>query len=332
MRVTSMCLFLLIVSASRTGDDKPGKNFDLKAHLSQGLNSRPIIGVMTQPTANTSLAPYGSAFINADYVKFIELAGGRVVPVPFNASTTQLNKLFSFLNGLLYPGGGDILNGTLYYESAAHLFDLALQANQQGDYFPLWGTCLGFEFLSVVVSGSINLLTRFDAENISLPLSFTPYAPIARMFSLLNDVDRASVLEFLSSQSVTENYHHFGVSIVDFQSSPNLQKFYHLISTSTDRNGRVFVSSMEAIEYPVYAVQFHPERSLFEWDPTEAIDHSFQTVLIMQQFANFFVHETRKSLHRFPSSTDEFDSLIWNDQVIYSYKLIHDDMQMYVFP
>jgi len=89
---------------------------------------------------------------------------------------------------------------------------------------------------------------------------------------------------------------------------------------------------MEAREYPVYAVQFHPERSLFEWDPSEAIDHSFQTVLIMQQFANSFVYEARKSPHRFPSSDDEFDSLIWNDQIIYSYKLIHDDMQMYVFP
>jgi len=275
---------------------------------------------------------FQSAFINADYVKFIELAGGRVVPVPFNATTTELNKLFFSLNGLLYPGGADILNGTLYYESAAHLFDLALQANQQGDYFPLWGTCLGFEFLSVVVNGSVNLLTRFDAENISLPLSFTPYAPTARMFSLLNDVDRVSALKFLSSQPVTENYHHFGVSLADFQSSPSLQNFYELISTSNDRNGRIFASAMEAREYPVYAVQFHPERSLFEWDPSEAIDHSFQTVLIMQQFANSFVYEARKSPHRFPSSDDEFDSLIWNDQIIYSYKLIHDDMQMYVFP
>lgn len=47
------------------------------------------------------------------------------------------------------------------------------QANSQGDYFPVWGTCLGFEQLLVITSGE-NLLCRTNTSGISLPLEFTP--------------------------------------------------------------------------------------------------------------------------------------------------------------
>lgn len=47
------------------------------------------------------------------------------------------------------------------------------QANKNGDYFPLWGTCQGFELLTALTAGN-DLLSEFDAENICLPLDFTP--------------------------------------------------------------------------------------------------------------------------------------------------------------
>ena len=45
---------------------------------------------------------------------------------------------------------GDILNGTRYYAAAKLMFNWAVEANDRGDVFPLWGTCLGFEFLGAV--------------------------------------------------------------------------------------------------------------------------------------------------------------------------------------
>ena len=47
------------------------------------------------------------------------------------------------------------------------------QANDKGDYFPLWGTCLGFELLSVLTADNDSVISPVDAENISLPLTFT---------------------------------------------------------------------------------------------------------------------------------------------------------------
>lgn len=41
-----------------------------------------------------------------------------------------------------------------------------------GDYFPVWGTCLGFEELSYLISGEC-LLTLTKTEGVTMPLNFT---------------------------------------------------------------------------------------------------------------------------------------------------------------
>lgn len=44
--------------------------------------------------------------------------------------------------------------------------------DKDGDLFPMWGTCQGFELMSVLVAKQ-NLLTAVDAEDLPLPLNFT---------------------------------------------------------------------------------------------------------------------------------------------------------------
>lgn len=46
------------------------------------------------------------------------------------------------------------------------------QANDRGDYFPVWGTCLGFEELTILTSGQW-ALTRTNTSSMSLPLNLT---------------------------------------------------------------------------------------------------------------------------------------------------------------
>lgn len=49
---------------------------------------------------------------------------------------------------------------------------LLFQANNRGDYFPLWGTCLGFEQLFYLTSFKTTL-SRTNTTGVALPLSFT---------------------------------------------------------------------------------------------------------------------------------------------------------------
>ncbi len=46
-----------------------------------------------------------------------------------------------------------------------------------------------------------------------------------------------------------------------------------------------------AKKYPFYGVQWHPEKSGYEWNTKETINHSQHAVTIMQMAANFFVSE-----------------------------------------
>jgi hypothetical protein len=47
-------------------------------------------------------------------------------------------RRFQFINGLLLPGGGaDLEPGHKFYDTAALAVELAVQANERGDYFPV---------------------------------------------------------------------------------------------------------------------------------------------------------------------------------------------------
>jgi hypothetical protein len=44
-------------------------------------------------------------YLAASYVKYIESAGARVVPINYYASEEELDDVFSKVNGFLFPGG-----------------------------------------------------------------------------------------------------------------------------------------------------------------------------------------------------------------------------------
>jgi gamma-glutamyl hydrolase len=63
--------------------------------------------------------------------------------------------------------------------------------------------------------------------------------------------------------------------------------------------------------------------------PYEAIDHSPEAILISQYSANFFVQQTRKNFHRFPSDEEEDAHLIFNYRTVRSGP---DFVETYYFP
>lgn len=46
------------------------------------------------------------------------------------------------------------------------------QANNRGDYFPVWATCLGFEELTYLTLGKL-VLIKNNMRDVALPLNFT---------------------------------------------------------------------------------------------------------------------------------------------------------------
>lgn len=96
----------------------------------------PVVGILSQPRSSGNETYH---YIAASYVKWIESSGAIAIPIPYDADETLTKEIFSQINGVLFPGGDALLP-----LSAKVMWELALESNKCGEYFPVWGTCLGF--------------------------------------------------------------------------------------------------------------------------------------------------------------------------------------------
>ncbi|KAK5849976.1 hypothetical protein PBY51_014267 [Eleginops maclovinus] len=281
----------------------------LPFYSSAKRNDRPIIGVLAQEVY--SQKPNQTAYIAASYVKFLESAGARVVPVMINQTLEEYKKLFNSINGILYPGGGVSIISSGYERAAKIFYELAIEANSRGDYFPAWGTCLGFEQLMHLTSEK-TLLSQTNTSGVPLPLNFTNEIKDSRMFKDFP----ALLMEDLATEALTENSHKWSLAVLTLNSNEELKKFYKVLSTNTD--GKVeFVSTVEAYDYPIYGTQWHPEKNAFEWT-RPYIPHSPSAIKTTFYMAQFFVSEARKSLHKFQTEEEESKALIYNYSPVYT--------------
>eukprot|EP00128_Syssomonas_multiformis_P012169 Colp12_sorted_trinity150504_noHs@30934 len=319
MRATVLILALLCVSCFAGPSER----------LKNAAKKRPIIGMFTQPnTEEEVFLPFGNSYLPASYVKWVESGGARVAPIHYNMTTEELEVLFPKLNGLLMPGGNsNISTASPYGKTVSFMLSLAKKANDNGVYFPVWGTCQGLEQQAVYELDDQAILIGFDGEDISLPVKFSKYGlSRSRMFK---GAPKHVIESFM--KPVTENLHSFGVSPADYEAR-KLHETYGIVATSVDRQGKEFITIWEGLKYPIYGVQFHPERNQFEWDRVEPLDHTLEGIQAMQWLANFFVQEARRNGNHFESEAEEAQHLIYNSAPLYTTQANRYYEQSYIWP
>ena len=260
-----------------------------------GLQNRPIIAVLTQPTNsvfNVDLTSQGTSFIPASYVKWLESGGARVLPIPFDANQTEITASFEAANGLLLTGGNTSIFGTPYATTVHMLLDLAVNSSRMGNPFPVWGTCQGFEEL-VVYFGGNQVLDDVDAEALFLPLEFSAGAEQSPVLGQMSP----TLLHQVANNNLTVNLHNKALLVDRFMASDKLQSAFQLLATNEDRSGKRFVSLIAGRELPFFGSQFHPEKNSFEWDQSWDSDilqiHSVDAGVFSHQLSAFFVNQTR---------------------------------------
>jgi len=97
----------------------------------------------------------------------------------------------------------------------------------------------------------------------------------------------------------------------NFTADPVLSTFYKMLTISPDLAGRTFVSTIESRRYPIFGVQWHPEKNVFEWRVNTTIPHTKDAVQVTQYTANFFVDQARQNTNHFDSLEDEVKYLIY---------------------
>jgi len=269
------------------------------------------VGILTKPVKESD--PSKGSFVGATIVRYLQEQGLYVVPIRYDMDSMSLSKLLPNLAGALFTGGGtELVPGTPYFDTAKAVYDYAISEGDQGRPFPLFGVCLGYELISILTANDTKVLdTGFDAYDYALPLQFTAEANTSTMFGKAP----AQLMNALSQQSITLNDHECGVTPSTFANNAKLKKMFKVLSTNTDRKGKLFVSTIEARDtarYPIFATQWHPECSSWlcfsNYEDFNDIDGLEAALWVMRPFAQ----AARNNKNAFPSSKELFKARIDN--------------------
>ncbi|KAJ0101030.1 hypothetical protein Patl1_04909 [Pistacia atlantica] len=292
------------------------------------LNYRPVIGILSHPGDGASGRlnnATNASYIAASYVKFVESAGARVIPLIYNEPEEILFEKLKLVNGVLYTGGW--AKTGYYYEIVERIFKKILEKNDAGDHFPLYAICLGFELLTMIISKNTNILESFNAADQASTLQFIRNTNIDGTVFQRFPPD---LLKKLSTDCLVMQNHHYGISPERMQENLDLSGFFKILTTSADGDDKVYVSTVQAYNYPVTAFQWHPEKNAFEWG-LSGIPHSEDAIQVTQHVANFFISEARKSMNR-PPARKVLDNLIYNYSPTYCGKAGKGYDEVYIFP
>jgi len=290
----------------------------------EAANNRPIIGVLDQDFVDGS----PRTFVAASYVKWVESGGARVVPLFYEKwDSEEMISMLKNLNGVLLPGGGVEMTGK-YYAQLQVIFNYAKQLNDNGIYFPIWGSCLGSrELLCLAANDTSIIYSGFDSLDLPLAMELTPAAGQSRLLQAMP----ADVKTIAVSEKVNINTNPNALALKHFNELPKLVDFFDVLSASDDRTGFTFVTYIEAKKYPFYGTQFHPEKIQFEWNQDTAVDHGSDSVEFNSWLARFFVDECRKNDNHFADTKSEQNALIYQYTPTYTGNSTRF-LQSYLFP
>lgn len=210
-----------------------------------GINTRPIIGVVTQKTTKkfTPLVESSDTYLASSYVKYLESSGAQVVPILSTFPKKKVLYIVKRINAVLFPGGAAPLEDSGYANVTQWIYAEAIKMNDDGIHFPLWGTCLGFEALVLISSGKEKkkVLSDFDVVNFSNSVTFKKEAFRSRMLQNFDmDVIRAMMFTNLTFHS-----HKFAISPDVYDTNPNIKKVFKVLGLGSDRLGKEFISIIE---------------------------------------------------------------------------------------
>eukprot|EP00878_Enallax_costatus_P015279 GHUV01015998.1.p1 GENE.GHUV01015998.1~~GHUV01015998.1.p1 ORF type:complete len:381 (+),score=77.51 GHUV01015998.1:217-1359(+) len=314
--VILLCLWLSSTAARPQPSDEQRAVTDLVAKAKEGgyKNTQPLIGILTQPCHDCP----GRSYIAASYVKWIEAAGGRVVPIRFYATDKELYRLFKSVNGLVFPGGLTWLwLDAPYVITARKLFNWALEENDKGNPFPIHGTCLGFQLLHILVSNVSRNDLLIETDSVAHPanLQWTEAGKNSRMFKGMPE-ELFAKLEDPTVNIALEN-HEYGMPPTFYKRWPILDQWFNILTTTKDRNGIEYISTMEAKKYPFFGTQWHPEKPTSEFGMPE-VPHTLDAVCVSQHLANSYIDLARYNSHAPESPEQELAMLIYSTPPIFS--------------
>jgi gamma-glutamyl hydrolase len=95
----------------------------------------------------------------------------------------------------------------------------------------------------------------------------------------------------------TYNAHEWMVSPDAYEQHAALRDHFTVLSTTLDAEGAPYVSTVEGVQYPLFATQWHPEKPPYEFEDV-TVPHTKTAIAAGFQAAQAFVDVARLNSHK----------------------------------
>jgi len=190
-----------------------------------------------------------------------------------------------------------------------------MDANIKGDFFPVMGTCLGYQVLtSVMAQNWTNLIHVHSGNNISKNVFLTDNGIGNSMYTNMP----GDLVDLMESNNISFFHHNNTPDPRGWEENEFLKSTMQVLAWTEDYANNTYAASVGGIDLPFWGTQFHPEKETYEWWVEEGIPHTHNAIEYEQYFGNFFVNQSRLSGHAFDSEeqAQEFDIAIMNAQFL----------------
>jgi len=216
--------------------------------------------------------------------------------------------------------------------AARHIYELVMEKNAAGEYFPLWGTCLGFQLIMINAAKTKEVRTKCSKSKFeALPLHLSQDYAKSVLFKNMP----AELAKEMCNQPFACHQHSFGIRESELRRY-KLHEDWHVLATCDDGDGGNFITLIEHRHYPIFGSQFHPERAayeqLFAGKDTCCEAHTSICIKLAQYFADAFVDACRRNDNNFDSVELKARHMICNWHPVFSGKFPKSHwLECYIF-
>ena len=242
-----------------------------------------MIGIITAPTSKQDMKCEHS-YITISYLHWIEMSGEQAIFIPYDIKEKELDILLSRIQGIVWVGGNienskfhthkqyNTLIDTLFY-----CYQYAITENDKGNYYPIWGTCLGFDILLMFAKH----LPYLKESLIPFPLYGYYPCTFTSTNTKLKKWFPTQLRQQMKKTCVFHNHIYGNKTVPDT---------VDIVSMHDN-----FINMIEFKQYPFYGVQFHPEK------PPNDLG-----IQVSRQFSLFFKNECNKNKNKWKWTLSDF--------------------------
>ena len=261
------------------------------------------IGILTKaPKEDKHLSKL--TYITGHYVKWIESFGHNVIPIPYDLPIPDLDKILLQINGLVCQGAvcrikwpySEIEAKEIFTEFnhlpmemvVEHIVNKTL--NNPVNPLPLFFVCWGMELLPLILTNKTREEVFVNSKNCrKVNMNLESIVKDSILFSVFNEQE----FKMLEENKQTFHNHANNIPVSFLEENESLRSLIKVTSASRDSDDLKFVSSYEFIHFPIFALQFHPEKigNIMHID----LSNNEESVKINRKFGEAFWKICRKN-------------------------------------